>query len=147
MKTIKFRTFDTKAKKWLTEIPPRECMLDSKDWDHVGDEYLMHYPANPLRTFDGRLVHQLFTGLTDKNSLELFEGDLCRLDESHIACCLPVPALPKFTKGLIEWSRQSFIITQPVIGWAYLGEFSTCQCCFCGLEKIGTIYDENQNYD
>ena len=83
---ISFRCWDTKANRWLEEVPPEEYMLDCEytldcdDWGHPddGDMVSMTYPASPLPTFGGRLLYEQDTRLQDIHGKPVFEGDICR---------------------------------------------------------------------
>lgn len=78
---LKFRVWDTKSKKFLEFIPPREYMLDCDEWDHhdldADGEGSLTYPNTVCQTtFGNRLIWQQFTGLYDNNKKEVFEGDI-----------------------------------------------------------------------
>lgn len=126
MNNVKFKAWDTKNKKWLESVPPEEYMLDSEAWDHPDDDAMMLSPQYPLRTFDGRIVYLQYTGRTDKNGKEIYEGD--------------------FVKVLIEQIFQDVEavgqITRPISN--YHVQFQSCSVEFEHLEEIevvGNIYD------
>lgn len=79
---FKFRAWDTKNKKWMEFVPSKEYMIDSDEWDRrdcgdEGGEAYLFFPNNPMGdTFNGRIVYQQFTGLTDESEKDIYEGDM-----------------------------------------------------------------------
>ena len=140
---IRFRTWDTKSKKWLEEIPPEEYMLDSDVWDtpEDGDMASFSYPQNPLPDFNGRLIHQQFTGLIDKNKKEIYEGDFVKTDSTHVTVMLKCDGIAEYQRGEIRWISGAFKVCEVNVGACYISEFSACDCCSCGLEVVGNIFE------
>jgi uncharacterized phage protein (TIGR01671 family) len=90
------------------------------------------------------LVLLQWTGLKDKNHKPIYEGDIVRADESHFVNILKAEENAKYTHGQVLFICQGFNVCQESLGRTPIHEFATCECCPCGLEVIGNIY-EKQN--
>lgn len=123
---IKFRVWDTKNQKW-TDSRKRCCHI-SYTTENFG--------------LNKRFIFQQFTGVFDINNKEIYEGDIVKTDPNHICLLLRSDDnCPDYTHGEVTWLKQSFKVCQYKVGAAYLGDYSTCNCCPCGFEVIGNIFE------
>lgn len=88
MRTLKFRVWDTKGKKFLEGIPFKEYMLDEDCWDHHdmdNDDGFRFSPQYLHETFDGRLVWDQFIGRKDDKGTDIYTGDILLIttNEEH----------------------------------------------------------------
>ena len=125
---IKFRAWDTKNKKFIEGVPPKEYMLDSDEWDHHDCEddpcFYPHYVFKS-RSLNDRVVFQQYTECKDKNGKEIYEGDILK----HTNLGMSRNGLVKFYAGafFVEWSDQ----TDDMLGYLLTN----------GIEIVGNIFE------
>ena len=132
MKQIKYRAWDTKNK--VMESPASYLLLTQTG------KVLVSSPFQPIaEAAKGLYVIQFFTGLLDKNGVEIFEGDVV------------VPDINRMTKGVVEWFTN--------LGWDGGGSLHSGFYCkewftdregeeeldyghgFLGCEVIGNVHE------
>jgi uncharacterized phage protein (TIGR01671 family) len=133
---IKFRVWDTKHKKFLIGIPPMEYMLDHDEWSHrdIEEDPCVYLNNVFSKDFNGRLIFQQYTGLTDKNKKEIYEGDIVKFSrlfekERQIK---ELKSFVRFHNGqfgfdLIGFNDMFFTLSDE-----------------CGIEVIGNIFEHSE---
>jgi len=137
---FKFRLWDIKRKQW-TGAPwrnnkPHTC---NAIISAIGMDGQLHYDdyGNGMYELDNdNYIIQQFTGVLDKNNKEIYEGDIVKTTGPQ----LDVHAV-EYTKGEITWVRESFCLCQSGIGGNEMSYYVHCDCCPCGLEIIGNIFE------
>jgi uncharacterized phage protein (TIGR01671 family) len=83
-------------------------------------------------------VIQQFTGLKDGNDKDIYEGDIVKTYDHFCSVCKDWIA---YDRGEVTWLCQSFKICQYFIGASLMDVYAFCECCPCGLEIIGNIFE------
>ncbi len=138
MRKIKFRVWDTKAKKFLEFIPPCEYMLDEECWSHhdLDDETSLTYPEHIHITFNNRLVWQQCTGLNDMDGKEIFEGDVCLYDNTE-----SILKMYPTSNAEIYWNANDcqYIVKNHLFNWNLNQNFAKDS-----LKVIGNIFENKE---
>lgn len=134
---------------WLMEMKNRElkfrvwCPLLKRFALDTEDGYV--YQEDDFRngTFivgcDNGQVIQQSTGLNDKNGRVIYEGDIVKTSPDYISILFSAAA--EYSAGEVRWWNEGFALCQKNVGATRISEYSHCNCCPCGLEIIGNIFE------
>jgi uncharacterized phage protein (TIGR01671 family) len=137
IKPLKFRIWSNELGTWVTDLF-LENLIDIDKFTTLNDLF------NDIQKNEC-LVIQQFTGLKDKGNKEIYEGDIIKTDPDHFAKC--DVHWVEYTKGVVTWLREAFCVCQPYVGGNEISHYVCCNCCPCGLEVIGNIFENLELLD
>lgn len=161
-RTIKFRVWDKARHQWLQQsehslhaftdyfltFDGKIAATEGEICDHLNMDYQTNFDWYDYNTkiktpAEERFVVQQFTGLLDNNNKEIYEGDIVKTNKNHVSYVLAdltENKLAEYTHGEIKYIN-GFCVCQSYIGATSLFDYAECDCCPCGLEIIGNIFE------
>lgn len=138
---MKFRVYSKKKKKFLDYedkiIPYLNILTSELEFRVIGA---------PLLNGEDFVI-QMSTGVSDKNGVKVYEGDIVRSDLEHAVYKFGAHSrfnsnllAAEYTKGEIVYMNFGFSVCQSEIGRSLFEDFTMCDCCPCALEVIGNIF-------
>ena len=129
MRNLKFRVWDTKNKEWIKDLYSFSSYYDiiNETWG-CWDSY--------YRGLTDYLIIQQFTGLSDKNNKEIYEGDIVNVE-------LLTKDLVSVSKDELPYIHSGFVFYDPNV-CSFRIQFKKNQYCIFGgknLEVVGNILE------
>jgi len=140
MRLLKFRVWHKKENRWLDPWVEEDPILSLKDYGKGCEVFLYDRKSKEHSNINCQMddiVIQQYTGLKDKNELEIYEGDIIIFDNSDIG--------GQRYKGIVEWNTDPTLdglcfglFIPPKFG----GKSGWLRCDFLGeLEVVGNIFE------
>lgn len=131
MREIKFRVWVNNRMVYLPYLAFTDCdnlVFSEQKLGHYIDEYIVKTP----------IILMQFTGLLDKNSKEIYEGDVVK---HKTIGCHTGSVLTEDSDGVVVWSGSGFKYQKTEDMGRYNFNFGSELICSEHYEVIGNIYE------
>lgn len=109
------------------------------DFVILGTNQIAFTHLNKLKTIVNDVILMQFTGIKDKNGIELFEGDICKVDEWY-----PSDYKESGFIGEIMFDNGCFFVYRDDKKYPFYQELDNCSVTNRNIIKIGNKFENSE---